>query len=408
METAVWVMPLKSIVADALGVVTICLVALLVLFGLFCIIYSFYFRSRIRGQGLVQLNYFSGPWIIRIVYIFFAVWWGAGEIIRLNLLKCDGRVLDALSVRWQENICKCYIVSNLGFAEPCLFLTLIFLLRASIQRSGTLSHKWNLKTTGFVLLYCFPMFILQLVVILVGPKYKEDHNPKLPSYFIKSAASHNEDSDRVALCTYPLLSTIFLGLFATVLTAYLFWLGRRILHLVINKGLQKRVYTLILFISSFFPLRVLLLGLSVLFEPEKLAFDAIAFLAFLSLLCCAGVGICMLVYLPIADSLSLRSLQRDIEARRMINNDFNDTISLIANQSAVEGSLVSSPGRDSASSAKRGSISFRTMDKDEASGSAFVELSLFGASQHSSPPGSPKLLGWPMAPPPARGQGFGP
>ncbi|KAH6823682.1 plasminogen activator inhibitor [Perilla frutescens var. hirtella] len=383
-------MPQSRFVADALGVVTICLVAVLVLLGLFCIIYSFYFRSRIHGQGLVQLSYFSGPWIIRITYIFFAVWWGFGEIIRLNLLRQHGRVLDALTLEWQENVCKCYIISNLGFAEPCLFLTLIFLLRASLQRSGTLSHKWNVKTAGYVLLYCLPMFILQLVVILIGPKYKKEHNPKLPSYFIR-AASPNTNHD-TAFCTYPLLSTIFLGLFATILTVYLFWLGRRILHLVINKGLQKRVYTLIFSIASFFPLRVLLLGLSVLSEPEKLVFDAIAFLSFLSLLCCAGVGICMLVYLPIADSLSLRSLQIDTEGR-------GDTISLIPNQSPVEGSLVSSPGRNSSASGKRGSISFRAMEKDEGSGAAFVELSLFNPSQHSSPPGSPRLLGWPMVPP---------
>ncbi|KAL8528987.1 hypothetical protein ACS0TY_006451 [Phlomoides rotata] len=370
-------MPQSRFVADALGAVTICLVAVLVLVGLLCIVYSFYFRSRIRRQGgLIQLSYFGGPWIIRITYIFFAVWWGVGEIIRLNLLRRNGRVLSALTLKWQENICKCYIVSNLGFAEPCLFLTLVFLLRASLQRSGTLSRKWNMKTGGFVLLYCFPMFVLQLVVILIGPKYKKEHNPKLPSYFIKAASSKSNSPDDTVFCTYPLLSTVFLGLFATILTLYLFLLGRRILHLVINKGLQKRVYTLIISITSFFPLRVALLGLSVLSDPGRLLFDAIAFLAFLSLLCCAGVGICLLVYLPIADSLSLRSLQMDMEARRGASNEYNDTVSLIANQSP-----------------QRGSISFRTTEKDEASrGAAFVELSLFNPSQHSSPPGSPTLF----------------
>ncbi|XP_075501886.1 uncharacterized protein LOC142539973 [Primulina tabacum] len=328
-------MPLTRFVGDALGVVTICLVALLFLLGLFCIVYSFYFRNRIRDQSLVQLSYFSGPWIIRITFIFFAVWWGIGEIIRLKLLRRNGRVLNALSLRWQENICKCYIVSSLGFAEPCLFLTLIFLLRASLQRSGTLSRQWNVKTAGYVLLCCFPMFILQLVVILIGPEYKKHKNSKLPSYFIRTESAIN-NSD-VILCTYPLLSTIFLGLFAVILTGYLFCLGRRILHLVINKRLQKRVYTLIFSISSFFPLRVILLGLSVLSGPKTLMYDALAFLAFLSLLCCACVGIYMLVYLPVADSLSLR--------RR--KSEYNDTISLVANQTPVGGSKVGSPARDS-------------------------------------------------------------
>ncbi|KAL1564870.1 hypothetical protein AAHA92_07158 [Salvia divinorum] len=386
-------MPQSRFVADALGVVTIGLVAVLVVLGLLCIIYSFYFRSRIIGQGLSQLSYFSGPWIIRNTYIFFAVWWGVGEIIRLNLLRHHGRFLDALTLEWQENVCKCYIISNLGFAEPCLFLTLTFLLRASLQRSGTLGHKWNAKTTGFVLVYCIPLFILQLVVILIGPKYKKDHNPKLPSYFVRAASSEaNHDS---AFCTYPLLSTIFLGLFATIITIYLLWLGRRILHLVINKGLQKRVYMLIFSISGFFPLRVVLLGLSVLADPEKPVFDAISFLSFLSLLCCAGVGICILVYLPIADSLSLRNLPIDTEARRgAAGNEWNDTDWLIANQSPVEGNLVSR--NSSASSGKGGSISFHA---SETSGSAFVELSLFNPSQHSTPPGSPRLVGWSVVAP---------
>uniref|UniRef100_A0A5B7A2X1 Uncharacterized protein n=1 Tax=Davidia involucrata TaxID=16924 RepID=A0A5B7A2X1_DAVIN len=389
-------MPLTRFVADALGVVTICLVALLVLLGLLCILYSFYFRTRIRSQGFIQLGYFNGPWIIRVTFILFAIWWGFGEIIRLNLLRREGIVLNALNLKWQETVCKCYIVSNLGFAEPCLFLTLVFLLRASLQETELGSRKWNGKTAGYVLLYCLPVFVLQLIVILIGPQFNKGESlvHKLPHYFTSTAAaSKTNDHDDVALCTYPLLSTIFLGLFATVLTTYLFWLGRRILNLVINKGLQKRVYTLIFSVSGFFPLRVLLLGLSVLSRPEHFLFEALAFLAFLSLLCCAGVSICMLVYWPVADSLALWNLQ-DIEARRRISEEHNDAISLIANQSPEE----TIPARNSGASTKRGSISFRAMEKDETSG-AFVELSLFSPNQHSTPPDSPQLIGWPMLPP---------
>ncbi|KAL6531595.1 hypothetical protein OROMI_027958 [Orobanche minor] len=372
-------MPQKRFIADALSVVTISLVAILVLLGLFCIIYTLYLRNRIRSQGLVRLNYFSGPWIIRITYIFFALWWGVGEILRLELLRHNERILGALSLIWQENVCKCCIVSNLGFSEPCMFLTLSFLLHASLQRSRTLSPKWNAKTAGFVLLYSFPMVVLQLVVILVGPKYKDKLFPKLPSYFITAAAFSNTNDDTIALCTYPLFSTIFLGLFATMLTGYLFWLGKRILNLVINKGMQKRVYTLVFSISSLFPLRVLLLGLSVLVTPENAAFDAVVFLSFLSLLCCAFMGICILVYLPISDSLALR----DLEGRTI--GEYDATHSLIDPET-------------------RGSISFRVKEKDEASEDGFVELSLFSPSYYPDPPESPRALGWPMIPLPEQGQ----
>ncbi|GAV63285.1 hypothetical protein CFOL_v3_06804 [Cephalotus follicularis] len=395
-------MPLTRLVADAFGAVTISLVALLILLGLLCIGYSFYFRSRVRSQGFVQLSYFSGPWIIRITFILFAIWWGCGEILRLSLLRREGKVFNALDWKWQETVCKCYIVSNMGFAEPCLFLTLVFLLRAPLQKmeSGILSQKWNGKTAGYVLLYCLPVFVLQLIVILIGPQLNKNVNlsRKLPHYFTSTATPMTQNGDDIALCTYPLLSTILLGLFISVLTIYLFWLGRQILKLVINKGLQKRVYTLIFSVTSFLPLRVLLLGLSVLSKPEHFLFEALAFSAFLALVCCVGVCICMLVYYPVADSLALGNLQ-DMDARRRIIDDHNDTLSLIANQSHLEESVGFSPGRNSDASTKRGSISFRTMGKDGTSTGNFVELSLFSPSRDATPPGSPPLLGWPMRPP---------
>ncbi|CAK7357171.1 unnamed protein product [Dovyalis caffra] len=405
-------MPLTSAAADAFGVVTICLVAILILFGLVCIVYSFYFRSRVRSQGFFQLSYFSGPWIIRITFILFVIWWGVGEIIRLSFLRRKGRVLDALDSKWQETVCKGYIVSNLGFAEPCLLLTIIFLLRAPLQKmeSGILCHRWNGKTAVWILLYCLPMFVLQFVIIVIGPQLRNDKSrlKRLPHYFTTTATHgmQNAAASDIALCTYPLLNTILLGVFASALTVYLFWLGRRILKLVINKGLQKRVYTLIFSVSSFLPLRVLLLGLSVLSKPEHFLFEALAFSAFLALSCCAGVCIGLLVYYPVADSLALGNL-RDLEARRRYADEHNETISLVANQSPPEESGRISPGRNSDASTKRGSISFRTYQRDGTSSGPFVELSLFSPSPDATPPGSPSLLGWPMRPlvDPKTGQG---
>ncbi|KAJ7967975.1 Plasminogen activator inhibitor [Quillaja saponaria] len=391
-------MPLTRFATDAFGVVTIALVVLLILLGFLCIVYSCYFRSRIRHQDFVQLSYFSGPWVIRITFILFAIWWGLGEIIRLSFLS------RALNLKWQETVCKCYIVSNMGFAEPCFFLTLVFLLRAPLQKieTGIMSQKWNGKTVGYVLLYCLPVFVLQLFVILIGPQIDKNKSAarRLPRYFTSAAATSlmTRESD-VTVCTYPLLSTIILGLFAFILSAYLFWLGRRILKLVINKGLQKRVYTLIFSVSSFLPLRVIFLGITVLSKPEHLLFEVFAFLAFLALLLCAGICMCMLVYYPVADSLALGNLQ-ELEARRRISDDRNESISLIANQSHLEDhtedNVGSSLGRNSDASAKRGSISFRTLARDGTSSGTYVELSLFSPSRHATPPGSPPHLGWPM------------
>ncbi|KAD6795473.1 hypothetical protein E3N88_06369 [Mikania micrantha] len=383
-------MPLTSVLADALGVVTVSLVAILGLIGLLCILYSFYFRDHILSQSQTQLRYFSGPWVVRIIFILFAIWWGLGEILRLEFLRREGRVLHTLDSKWQEIVCKFYIVSNLGFSEPCIFLTLVFLLRASLQKteSGPLSQKWNFRTMICILLCILPIFALQMTVVLVGPSYETDLYLNKRGYFFKTTTEYPNDVSR---CYYPLLSTIFLGIFAALLTLYLFWLGRRILVLVINKGLKKRVYTLIFFISGFYPLRVLLLGLSVLFKSGDPVFEIVAFLSFLSLLCCVGVGICILVYFPIADSLALKNLQ-DMEATRRIIGEHNDTLSLISNPYPLDDFMASS------SSTKRGSISFRAMERDEqrVDQSLFVELSLFSPSQHSTPTGSPRLHGWPV------------
>jgi len=411
-EFVLRVMPLTSAAADAFGVVTICLVAILILFGLLCIAYSFYLRSRVRSQGYFQLSYFSGPWIIRIIFILFVIWWGVGEIIRLSLLRRKGRVLNALDYKWQETVCKGYIVSNLGFAEPCLLLTLMFLLRAPLQKmeSGILCRKWNGRTAVYVVLYCLPMFVLQLLAVLIGPQLRKDKSisKRFPHYFTSAAhGMQNAAASNTALCTYPLLNTMLLGFFASALTVYLFWLGRRILKLVINKGLQKRVYTLIFSVSSFLPLRILLLGLSVLSKPEHFLFEALAFSAFLALSCCAGVCICMLVYYPVADSLALGNL-RDLEVSRRYADEHNETISLDANQNHLEESAHLSPGRNSDASTKRGSISFRACQRgDETPPGPFVELSLFSPGRDATPPGSPPLLGWPMRPlvDPKTGQG---
>ena len=50
-----------------------------------------------------------------------------------------------------------------------------------------------------------------------------------------------------------------------------------------QKGLQKRVYMLIFSVSSFLPLRVLLLGVSVLIKPDQSLFQVLVLLAFFAL-----------------------------------------------------------------------------------------------------------------------------
>ncbi|KAG9456874.1 hypothetical protein H6P81_001382 [Aristolochia fimbriata] len=326
------------------------------------------------------------------------------EIIRLTFLKGSGRALHSLSLKWQENICKLYILSNLGFAEPSLFLTLGLLLHASLQRRdlGTLSPRWNRKTFTYVLLFCFPVFVAQLVLILIGSKLNNEKQyiRMLPKYFTSTSVSSKvEGYIDTALCTYPLLNTILHGFFAIVVVFYFVYLGVRMVSLVINKSLRRRVYVLIVSIVGLLPFRVLFLGFSVLSHPGKFAFEVLVFSAFFLLTSCSAVGICLLVYCPVADSLVLRTFQRleteDWSGPGLLNNTDESNV---ATQSLLE-AVSTSAGRNSDASMKGGSISFRTMIKDEGVQGGLDELGLFSSNTHSffSPPGSP-LPGRPMIP----------
>lgn len=397
MESVFRLMPLTRFSADAFGVVTVALVALLVLLGLFCIYRSLYFQIRILRREFLQLVYFNGPWVTRIVLVLVAIWWGIWEILRLTLLKEKLRIFSTAT--WQKNACKFYIISNFGFAEPSIFLTIIFLLHASLQKreSGTLSQRWNRKAILYVLLFCFPILIMQVGLVFIGPKLngKVKGRTRLSRYINTSSMV-----DGTSVCTYPLFSTGFLGLFDILLIMYAIYVGRRLLSLVINKGLRRRVYWLILSIFLFLPLRVSLLVLSAFLHPGSLAFEVIVFLAFCVLFISAVVGVCMLVYCPVADSLALRDLGQ-VEIVEMPYDDYyHDGASLTANQSHLDTGSYIETGRNSDASTKRGSISFRTMIRDEPPTSEGLEEgTLYPASFHiASPSGSRSPSARPMLP----------
>ncbi|CAA6668147.1 unnamed protein product [Spirodela intermedia] len=388
-------MPLTRHAADPFCVVTVILVSFFIALGLFCISYSAYFRYHIRKQGLLQLGYFNGPWVTRIAFILIAIWWCIGEIVRLSFLKGSGRLFS--SPTWQKNVCKYYILSNIGLAEPNLYVMLLFLLQASLKKRelGPLSPRWNGRTVRWALLLSLPMFILQLFLVFFGSKLfnKEgDDDPKLANYFWSTSALTEDGST----CTYPLLSTALLGLYDIILIGHVSYFGTKIVSLAINKGLQKRVYILVFSAILLVTLRVILLGFTVLPRPASFTFEALTFLGFLMLLIFVSVGTCVLVYCPIADALALRRVVHFNIEELPFDDYYHDGASLITNQSQLE--MMS---RNSDASTKRGSISFRTMIKDESPGADVSEnIGQFCLpSLHIvSPPGSPLFPGRSMVP----------
>ncbi|CAL9055445.1 unnamed protein product, partial [Musa banksii] len=85
-----------------------------------------------------------------------------GESMRGICVSCDapGQIQSrCICITWQRNMCKLYILFNLGFSEPSIFLILVFLLCASLLKGelGALNQGWSKKAIGHVFLFCLPI-----------------------------------------------------------------------------------------------------------------------------------------------------------------------------------------------------------------------------------------------------------
>ncbi|CAL9158680.1 unnamed protein product [Musa hybrid cultivar] len=240
-----------------------------------------------------------------------------------------GRIFS--SITWQQNFCKIYILFNLGFSEPSVFLTLVFLLRASLRRRelGTLSRGWNKRTISY-----------------------NDGRAKKFNYFTKASVLIGDECLRIV-----------------------HW------NACIPVSDQQTAAP-----------KALLVGiLSYLFSSSK---------AFLVMLFCTVIGILVLVYFPVADLMALRKLEeREVEGMPY-DDYFNDSASLVANQSRHD------TRRSSDVSTMRGSISFRTMIRDDTPDldiSDETNLSFHGALHIGSPS---ILLEWLLPWSPNAGKGY--
>ncbi|XP_042440773.1 uncharacterized protein LOC122026193 isoform X1 [Zingiber officinale] len=374
-------MLLTGFSVDAFGTLTISLVILFHILAIPCIYLVVRLRSQIRQRDFLKLGFFNGPYTTRIFLVIIAICWSLSEIARLSFLK---RSLG-FSLTWQRTLCKLYILFNLGFSEPSVLLTILFLLRASLQKreSGALSWGWNKKTIGYIFIFSLPIFLMQLTLGFAGPRLFRitKGSGKKDKYFTKASVLVGEN----CICIYPLFSTILLGIFHAVLVSYITCIGMRVYSSVINKQLLRRIFWLVSSVIFSLPARVLLLGFSVLPQSGNLTCELIVFLAFLNMLFCTVVGIIVLVYLPVADSMALR---RNLEGRGIIDipydDYYNDSAALVANQSCSRDTR-----RSSDVSTKPGSISFRTMIMDDLPGSDEISLSVplhIGSPSGSSTP----------------------
>ena len=242
--------------------------------------------------------------------------WSLVELLRLPLLRQPNWIFHSLSFNSQANICRVYILTSLGFFEPCFFLTALFLVHGSLRNAPFTPRKaWNGKVVALILLCCLPVFLLQLTFVVISPSFEfkrgynttsEGYNGRLPSYFTQAFEKVLMNTREVAVCRYPLLSTLVLAAFGVLYSTYFLVLGWRMVGVVINRYLQRRLYGLLAALLFLLPLHVLLLGLSVLSKPTYLLFELLGFFGFITVLLCTTVGEGILIVRPIADALAVQ------------------------------------------------------------------------------------------------------
>lgn len=276
-------------------------------------------RSDVFAPPSVSLQDFNALWIVRIILIVLAVLWSLVELLRLPLLRQPNWVFHSWSFRSQANVCRFYILSSLGFLEPCFFLTALFLVHGSLRRAPFTPRKaWNGKVVALILICCLPVFLFQLFFVLISPNIEfkassggvynlenEGYGGKVPYYFTQAFQNVTIGAKEIAVCSYPLLSTLVLATFGVLYSAYFLILGWRVVGVVINRCLQRRLYGLLGALLLLLPLHVMFLGLSVLSEPTHLPFELMSFFGFIMVLLCTTVGEGILVIRPIADALAV-------------------------------------------------------------------------------------------------------
>ncbi|GLJ54272.1 hypothetical protein SUGI_1164230 [Cryptomeria japonica] len=302
-----------SSLLHVLGVTTIILVFILCLGGLLCILYVLHFRFKTHKHHLFALREFNSFWVIRIMLVIFAVLWSLLELLRLPLLRHKGWPLSSMGVHWQTNLCKTHMLLSQGVIEPCFYLTALSLVHGPLQNDPFGPRKkGNGRTVFNILVCCLPVFILQLFILVIGPgitfRGGKSMVKVLPRSFTRTyeVVHHSEGKHDMALCTYPLLSTIVLGSFGFLYISYFLYVCWRMLLLVINKRLQCRVYGLVSTVVLFLPIQVMLLGLSILRKPTEGVFELFSFLGFLTTVMATTLGEGILVIRPIADALAVR------------------------------------------------------------------------------------------------------
>ncbi|XP_068650230.1 uncharacterized protein [Aristolochia californica] len=286
------------------------LITLLIIFSIFSLAFILHLHHKTRKCHL--LRGFNSLWPVRLLLVVSALLFSTSELLRLSRFRRENfyrfPILPVLSIFRHVGLCKIYIVASQGLFQPAFFITLLFLLNASLRKPDYEEHTL-IRALSLLLFSCMPLFLLQTLFVFFSERLLLWFGEKgMLIDFLRGhshAAVKGGTNENYVLCAYPLFSTFLLATFGAlyvVCFVIVFW---RTVELVINRSLRLRVYGLAFAVLSAIPAQAVCLFLSLFWDPHENAFNVLSTVAFLSVVLCAFVGEGILVIRPILDSLAV-------------------------------------------------------------------------------------------------------
>ncbi|KAG9451818.1 hypothetical protein H6P81_004722 [Aristolochia fimbriata] len=304
--------PPSSVVCD---LVVVSMITLLILFSIFSVAFILHFHQKTRKYHL--LRDFNSLWPVRLLLVVSALLFSVSELLRLTRFRRGNPnrfpILPVLSVFHRVGLCKIYIVASQGLFQPAFFITLLFLLNASLRKPDYEEHTL-LRALTLLLFSCLPLFLLQTLFVffservllwLGGQGMLVDFLRRHSHAALAAGEGEGQPRDHYVLCAYPIFSTLLLALFGALYVVCFVVVCWRTVELVINRALRFRVYGLAFAVLSAIPAQAACLLLSVFWDPNEVIFNLLSTVAFVSVLICALVGEGILVIRPIVDSLAV-------------------------------------------------------------------------------------------------------
>ncbi|XP_043706365.1 uncharacterized protein LOC122656012 [Telopea speciosissima] len=280
---------------------TLCFVFAFLLFSLFSLATIFHFRVTTRNSH--HLRDFNSFWAVRTLLVSFIALWALTETLRLPfvLLRRLHFFSRLLTLTQQADICKIHVVLSLGLFEPGFFATLLYLVDVSVRKRNP-SETFS-ATLSIISVCCLPIFLFQVLFVFFPTTSSKQSG--LTEALNRSFVIINDGAgNNNVFCAYPLLSCIASGAFGVVYALSFLFSSWRVISLVINKGLRSRTYALSSAVLLAVPTQIILIGISVLWNPDEPVFHGLALFGFLCVLACAVGCVCILVIKPISDALA--------------------------------------------------------------------------------------------------------